>query len=573
MPTFEVTSPDGIKYRVNAPDGATQADAIAYIQNKQAQPKPDAYAELAAKQSTGQNLLAGIGGGMKSLYLGGKQLLGLDAPGEIDSHKQAMAGLNTTTSGKVGDFVGQAALTLPAAFIPGTNTMLGATALGGGIGALQPVSQDESRAANVMLGAAGGAAGKYATDKVVGLLRGRSIQNSSASANATAQPSTASASNTLTATPTATGTGGGYTFGTVGQDASAGLNAPQKALLERLNNSTQIDAMGGIRLTPGQATGSRALQQLEAKLESQPMTSGPFNEIKAHNQRTLNRAAAAAIGENSNTVEDAVLAQAKDRISGVYKMVADKTPRQIDPDQFIGKLSAIENDFEGLLPGSVIDNPLVKRLYGYAAKGQATGEQLQDIASKLGKAATNQMTSANGDRQLGMALYNAKDMADELLASGLNGDTARLFDGARNQYRNLMLLTQRQGVVNPVTGDVSGRALAGVLGQKDKAGFVFGQNDSPMYDMARFARGFQPIVGDSGTATRSPLPNPVNFALSIPMNLVSKAYTSSPAINLATSMSNVANNGLAPEVGGLLAPYLPQAGATVGGLLGARLSN
>lgn len=32
MPTFEVTSPDGKTYRVNAPDGATQQDAIAYVQ-------------------------------------------------------------------------------------------------------------------------------------------------------------------------------------------------------------------------------------------------------------------------------------------------------------------------------------------------------------------------------------------------------------------------------------------------------------------------------------------------------------------------------------------------------------
>lgn len=33
MPTFEVVSPDGTKYRVNAPDGATQDDAIAYVQS------------------------------------------------------------------------------------------------------------------------------------------------------------------------------------------------------------------------------------------------------------------------------------------------------------------------------------------------------------------------------------------------------------------------------------------------------------------------------------------------------------------------------------------------------------
>jgi hypothetical protein len=39
VPTFMVTSPEGKKYRVNAPDGATQADAINYIQRKQDAPQ------------------------------------------------------------------------------------------------------------------------------------------------------------------------------------------------------------------------------------------------------------------------------------------------------------------------------------------------------------------------------------------------------------------------------------------------------------------------------------------------------------------------------------------------------
>lgn len=72
--------------------------------------------------------------------------------------------------------------------------------------------------------------------------------------------------------------GGGYTFGTVGDDVSAGLTVAQKAVAE---SGKKI----GMRMTPGQATGSRALQQMEAKLESQPMTSGPFNSLKENNAR------------------------------------------------------------------------------------------------------------------------------------------------------------------------------------------------------------------------------------------------------------------------------------------------
>lgn len=39
MPTYEVRSPDGTAYRVNAPDGATQEDAIAYVQKNFSAPK------------------------------------------------------------------------------------------------------------------------------------------------------------------------------------------------------------------------------------------------------------------------------------------------------------------------------------------------------------------------------------------------------------------------------------------------------------------------------------------------------------------------------------------------------
>src|SRR5690349_16206722 len=36
MPVFKVTSPDGRTFRVTAPEGATQADAIAYVQKNMA---------------------------------------------------------------------------------------------------------------------------------------------------------------------------------------------------------------------------------------------------------------------------------------------------------------------------------------------------------------------------------------------------------------------------------------------------------------------------------------------------------------------------------------------------------
>lgn len=349
-----------------------------------------------------------------------------------------------------------------------------------------------------------------------------------AGATARATPGVASAETTVSGGASARGAGGGYTFGTVGDDASAGLNAATREIGQRGREL-------GMRMTPGQATGSRALQQLEAKLESQPMTSGPFNAIKANNATVLNREAARSIGERlagDESLSATVMDRASRRIGQVFDDAADDVPRQIDPQQFLRTYSTIQDDVRGLVQGFG-DHPLVQDLTKFAEAGQASGRQLQSLTSKLGKAAYKNMTTPSGDRDLGLALYRVKDYVDDLLQQGMEAGRAATFQTAREQYRNLMMLTSRVGVVNPTTGNVSGRTLANVLQQKDKGGFLFGRNQSGMYDAARFSQAFAPIVGDSGTATRSALPGPTDWVLSLPFNMATRAYTSSPAIDLA----------------------------------------
>jgi hypothetical protein len=172
MRTYTITDPSGKSHSIEGPEGATREQVIAKIQERLGhgditQSKPvDSYTQQAQKQSIGENLLAGIGGGMTGLYLGAKQLLGQAKPEEIEEHKRAMEGLRSTTAGTIGDIGGQVATAIPAAFIPGVNTAVGSTLLGGALGALQPRSKDDSLAANVGFGAAGGAVGKYIGDAV-----------------------------------------------------------------------------------------------------------------------------------------------------------------------------------------------------------------------------------------------------------------------------------------------------------------------------------------------------------------------------------------------------------------------
>jgi hypothetical protein len=407
-----------------------------------------------------------------------------------------------------------------------------AGAVGGAVsGALQPVTPGATdffsqKAQQIGAGGVLGAGGGYLSDKMLNLLLGRGPTVAPAAGTTTAQAQTSA-----TVTPTASVTGGQITPGVVGADASAALTQAQKAILDRGK------AMG-FRTTPGQETGSRSLQQMEARLESNPMTSGAFNTVKDTNQKVLNRATAQAIGVDAAELSNPVLAQAQRQISAVYTKVASPTVQKLDDMYVMNGIDLIDNAFEGLTTQPLKSNIFVKQLQEFAAKGEATGNQLATLSSKLGKRAKNERTTANGDRELGEALFQIKEIVDDQLAAGLSATDQAAFQAARSNYRNLMTIRTSSGVVNPSSGNVSGLNLASALTRKDPRGFMEGSNTTPMYEAARFAQAFRPIVGDSGTATRMMEITPLNMLLSMPTNIAASAYTSTPAIAAARRLQS-----------------------------------
>lgn len=442
----------------------------------------------------GENALAGAGKAFMDLGRGAKQLLGGMSREQADAAKEQDAPLMGTTAGRLGNFGGSVAAFAPAAFIPGANTYAGASLVGAGAGLLQPVGKDESRVANAALGAAGGVAGKFVGDKLV---------------------------------------------------KGARVERPEPA----------IDARGkelGFSQTPGQATGNKSLQRVEAALESKAWTSGPFDKVKDKNAGALNKAWAKAIGEESDKIDSVVLDRAQTRIGEVFNSAADDVARTINPDEFLQRMAKIEGELEGVSQGFA-DNVLIKQALGLASNGQATGKQLQALNSKLGKAAYKQMSTPSGDRDMGHALYEVKDYIDDVLQSGMTASKQEAFKQARSQYRQLMLLTSRVGNVNPQTGNVSGRSMASTLQSKDKGGYLYGRNKSDAYDATRFAQAHQPIVGDSGTATRSQ--GLSDWTLGLPFNIAARLYASQPSTNAMLALQNsgqLLGNSFVPR-------YLPPA--------------
>ena len=533
------------------------------------------------------NLAAGSGAMVADVGLGARELAAkLTGDRDWQSALEQEAAEKRATDAPLlkswGGWLGHTGTALLPAAIPGVGSVAGAAALGAGMGALTPTTAGESTLANTVLSGALGA-------------------------------------------------GSGFVGNRLGSWLATRAGAAARVLTPAQQEAAAGGADLGMKLTPGQSAGSRSLQQLEAKLSSQPWTSAPFTRVASANQSALDKAAARAVGEDTETLDSTALARASDRLSDTFENIRSSArPVSVDPQQTAGALNAVDDRFRGLLPGdmSIRDNSLVSQLdrmvsgtapkadavpsflkdfenanpanpaepterlvngnvrveltgdpvnpgtvhvasiqalkpgmgdgtqalnsltqladrHGvtltldaqpldstvspakladwYRQRGfnpaatdatpalmerapagsQVTAQQLGQLSSKLGQAAFKQMTGASGDRDLGRALYAVKDHVDGLVQSALSPAEAADYAAARTQYRNLMLLTSRANIVNPSTGHVSGTALAGKLQQADRQGFLFGRNQTPMYQAARFAQAFKPIVGDSGTATRS----------------------------------------------------------------------
>ena len=368
------------------------------------------------------------------------------------------------------------------------------------------------------------------------------------------QPGVGGAQVNVTTTPTATVAGGGSTMGAVGPDPSAGLTAAQQAILGRGKEM-------GFRTTPGQETGSRSLQQMEARMQSNPFTSGPFNTLTDANQRILNQATAKGIGVDATELSNPILFKAQRQITNVYNSVKSPDVKPIDGMTMQTGIEIVDKAFEGLTTKPLKSNIFVKNLQNLAAKGEASGEELVSLSTKFGKRAKNEMTTVMGDRELGSALFQLKEIIDDTLAQGLSAAEKAKFQAARTNYRNLMTIRSNQGVVNPSTGNVSGLNLASALTRKDPQGFVFGQNQTPMYEAARFAQAFKPIVGDSGTATRTMELSPVSMMLAAPTNIAARAYTAQPTANLASRMQTGVAPGTDAATQEMLRKMFPQTGA------------
>jgi hypothetical protein len=194
-----------------------------------------------------------------------------------------------TTAGQVG-YTGAALVpAVASAFIPGANTLTGAALIGGGMGALQPVGEGDSRGLNVAGGAAAGYVGQGAFNLV----------------------------------------------GRVAQPVKTALNKAESRAVQLLRDK-------GVSLSVGQQTGSRAAQSVERTLADNPASAAAMGRQGQRFKETFTRAALRTVGENADGATPEVLGRAATRIGKVFDDVSGKYDLDVTSTQVANSLNALE---------------------------------------------------------------------------------------------------------------------------------------------------------------------------------------------------------------------------------------
>jgi hypothetical protein len=516
MRTYTITGPDGKDYSIDGPEGATREQVIAKIKERmssqpiQAAQKQDPYTETAQKQSIGENLLAGAGGGLYGMYLGAKQLLGKATPEELEDHKKAIAGLRSTTAGTVGDIGGQVVGAIPAAFIPGANTYVGAGLIGSGLGALQPTTKEGERSNNMIMGGIGGVAGQGIGRGIGKLLKPvpRSIDN------------------------------------------SVGVNAANRI---------------GMQLTSGDITGSTGLNQVEAVLKRTPGSAGMFDRIKDLNQGKINAAAAKAIGENADNLGEDVIAKASQRISQTFNDLSAKSKVSLDDDftKLITKLQT-NNEKLGSFRNPQVDS-LIAKSTELAQMKDIPGDVYQVIRSELTSSADDAYRAGNS--AAGKAMKDIRNALDTSAKKGLSEADQATWDAVRSQYAHLKTLVKGNTIE---AGNVKPHLINGALAKFNPQMYKSGQINSPLNDIGVVAQQFKQAVPNSGTPERTAMQNmmfgnPITGVPSMALaNAYARAYLSKPGQAYMTK----GMVDLSPQVQQLLA----KSGMLLGGVGGSNLN-
>jgi hypothetical protein len=318
-------------------------------------------------------------------------------------------------------------------------------------------------------------------------------------------------------------------------------------------------------ITRAQEAGSITGDRVEAAIETIPLASST-RRIKDNFQKELTDKAIESIGQTASrskklTVD--VLQDAKVGLGAKFNKIFSENKISV-PKDFADTLIGIAENHSQKIGTStdkksiniVID--VADRIRAAMKGGAVDGVSLQKIRSELldlSRDATGTTKTA-----LKSTIGELTGFIDNTISAGLDGKALSQWRKTNAQWKSLKALTANDFVVNPVTGDVSGKRLFAQLSKQ--AGGATQIPDSALGDLAKLSK--IPGVGDSGTSGRQLLAQAITSSAGLSSGLITGV--------LPQVLSSVAGIRLLDEVAqraparglGLLAGATSRAGDTSG---------
>lgn len=299
--------------------------------------------------------------------------------------------------------------------------------------------------------------------------------------------------------------GTGAIMGKVGQKA---VDVIGKAVAPAISPAVRKLADAGIRLTPGQIRGGKAMVR-EDKAMSRPRVGEAIAEARAGSIDGLNRAVinralepmGVKLPASVPTGYDAV-AFAQQTLDDAYSAIVPKLSVKVDP-RFVAGAKRLYTDLSTLPKAQQEQFQAILQNIRFT-NGQLSGQALKNAQSDLGRLAKTYGTSgASGERELGRIVRALKDNLDDMMIRQNPADAPAL-KAVNKAYRGLTIVENAAskadgGVFS--TGQLKTAVRQGdgsIRKRKTASGQAF------MQDLSDAARAVLPSkTPDSGTAGRS----------------------------------------------------------------------
>jgi hypothetical protein len=276
----------------------------------------------------------------------------------------------------------------------------------------------------------------------------------------------------------------------------------------------------GVKLTPGQITGSRPLQTTESQLAQLPFSAKPQQQIYDAQRLAFNRAVLEKAGINADNAAPEVIEKAYLTLGKQFDDLANKTELNVDR-QFFDDINNVVQSAGRRLEANIkapfksyvedigrmskaADIPLgsdtqLSVLTAPTQRVLIDGKTYAQIGTDLRAA----MRGSRADPATSRAYKGLVEAFDGLMERSTSTRNWRAWKEARRKYRNLLIIddAMKGNAKDIISGNIPFGTLKQSVAKMDPRGWSRGRGE--LNELARVGQFLAPRIPDSGTAGRT----------------------------------------------------------------------